>query len=300
MLKTIQGFLHPIIHLGFGVEFQQPAIIAEALAQAAVHTSWIGQFLLPAEKAAEERAKSQKPRPLTELVDEIRADRKLSTAADWNDGNKIRDGILKRAPQEMIDIASQYFIQPDDDLDEKVAEMTNAVVYYTGAAQHPPKQVKFDFYFMHCLNSSVFFHSFINQDWISKKSKIRLLEWKGRLDLAMYASRRSPELLLDEIKNYHPKQPSSGSADPWGPIFERVGRIEDDGHASKFVRALAHGQILCAPYEHKAEFKIKDDMWLQLGNMVIDSVEDSGERWVRSAGFPEAWRDFVDRPRAQL
>ena len=37
-----QGFLHPIIHLGFGVEFKQPAIIAEALAQAAVHDNWIG------------------------------------------------------------------------------------------------------------------------------------------------------------------------------------------------------------------------------------------------------------------
>lgn len=39
LLMDFTGFLHPIIHLGFGVEFQQPAIIAEALAQAAVHTN---------------------------------------------------------------------------------------------------------------------------------------------------------------------------------------------------------------------------------------------------------------------
>ena len=38
------GFLHPIIHLGFGVEFKQPAIIAEALAEAAVHDNWIGMI----------------------------------------------------------------------------------------------------------------------------------------------------------------------------------------------------------------------------------------------------------------
>jgi hypothetical protein len=37
LARLFGGFLHPIIHLGFGVEFRQPAIIAEALAQAAVH-----------------------------------------------------------------------------------------------------------------------------------------------------------------------------------------------------------------------------------------------------------------------
>ena len=40
-----QGFLHPMIHLGFGIEFNQPAIMAEALAQAAVHDNWIGTLL---------------------------------------------------------------------------------------------------------------------------------------------------------------------------------------------------------------------------------------------------------------
>lgn len=35
--------------------------------------------------------------------------------------------------------------------------------------------------------------------------------------------------------------------------------------------------------------------------VAIDSVEDTGATWVRSAGFEEAWRDFGDRaPRAQL
>lgn len=42
-LLKFTGFLHPLIHLGFGVEFDQPAIVAEALAQAAV-VSRIFQF----------------------------------------------------------------------------------------------------------------------------------------------------------------------------------------------------------------------------------------------------------------
>ncbi len=45
LVRLHAGFLHPMIHLGFGVEFKQPAIIAEALAQAAVHENWIGYVL---------------------------------------------------------------------------------------------------------------------------------------------------------------------------------------------------------------------------------------------------------------
>ena len=31
------GYLHPVIHLGFGIEFKQPAVIAEGLGQTAIH-----------------------------------------------------------------------------------------------------------------------------------------------------------------------------------------------------------------------------------------------------------------------
>ncbi|KAL8871366.1 MAG: hypothetical protein Q9174_002785 [Haloplaca sp. 1 TL-2023] len=194
LVRMFAGFLHPLIHLGFGIEFQQPAIIAEAFAQAAVHTGWIGDFLLPAEKAAASST-SQSTNSNTSLVSlltAIRADKTLSTAAHWTDPNKIRDGILARAPHEMIHYASQFTV-PEDQLEEKVAEMMNAFVWYTGAAQHPPKQVKFDFYFMHCVNCALFFGAFVGCGWMGGKDgkgRARLVEWMGRMGLVMFASRR--------------------------------------------------------------------------------------------------------------
>ena len=119
---------------------------------------------------------------------------------------------------------------------------------------------------MHCLNCSIFYPAIMKQSWLSTENKIRLLEWKGRNDLTMYVSRRSPKLLRDEIIDYMPKQPSSGS-DPWSGIFERVKHYEDDGHAPKLVRAIAHGEQVCRPYEKSDPFGIKGDMWLKLGNM---------------------------------
>ncbi|KAL8923063.1 MAG: hypothetical protein Q9172_003309 [Xanthocarpia lactea] len=292
LVRMYAGFLHPIIHLGFGIEFHQPAIIAEALAQAAVHDGWIGPYLLETEKAA---AKTAASKSLVEILDQIRADPKLSTAAHWEDGNKIRDGILARAPDEMIKYAAQWTVLPSN-LEEKTAEMTNAAVYFTGGAQHPPKQIKFDFYYMHCVNSSIFFSSFLKQPYLNPQHKIRLLQFKAYLDLAMYASRRAPQPLLNEITHYHPKHPQQS----WDGIIKRVLEHEDDGHASKLVRALRHGEEICRSYEGDERFRIKGDMWVKLGHMAIDSVEDTGEPWVRSAGFDEAWEKYEDRPRAQL
>lgn len=62
---------------------------------------------------------------MVELLDEVRADKKLSTAARWEDSNKIRDGIMVRAPDEMIKFGSQWKVGPGAVID-KTAEMTNA------------------------------------------------------------------------------------------------------------------------------------------------------------------------------
>lgn len=109
------------------------------------------------------------------------------------------------------------------------------------------------------------------------------------MDIAMYASRRCPDILLDDIRSYKPKQPSG-----WDEILDRVCTFYDDGHAAKLVRALAHGQQICKQYDDKENFRVRHDDWLQMGHMAIDSVENT-ERftdvatWVRSAGFEKAW-----------
>ena len=131
--------MHPLIHLGFGIEFNQPAIIAEALAQACVHSSWTGDYLLAAEKESRSQA-SITAKTIPELLDEIRADKKLSTAAEWSDDNKVRDGILARASDEMLKYTTPWLVFYEN-LEEKTVEMINSSIYFTAAAQHPPKQV---------------------------------------------------------------------------------------------------------------------------------------------------------------
>jgi hypothetical protein len=261
--------------------------MAEALAQAACHDNSIGDLFLPAEKAAKALAGQNKS--IVQLLDEIHADKDIKQASRWSDASKIRDGLLGRAGDRMVSYASQVTVRPDE-LERKTAEMINACALFTGGTQRSDKAVKFDFFFMHCINASIFWSSFLKQEWLSDDAKVRLLEWKIRLDLALYASERSPEIHLEEIRAYQPKLPSG-----WNEIQDRVCAFDDDGHASKLVRALAHAEKACKPYEYSEDFRLKGGDWLQLAHMAIDSVEMPGNNWVMMAGFDEAWKDVPVR-----
>lgn len=67
---------------------------------------------------------------------------------------------------------------------------------------------------------------------------------------------------MDEITHYKPK-----CAGPWAGVFDRVRKHNDDGHAAKLIRALAHGEQICEPFENDQNFRIRGKMWLQLGHM---------------------------------
>ncbi|XXH00452.1 ubiquitin-specific protease ubp15 [Hypoxylon texense] len=277
LIRMLAGFLHPLIQLMYGVEWKQPAMVAMGLAQAAVHQDNLRGFLLEAEKASESVSA---PMPsITSLLEEVGASEKIATSAHTNDGNKIRDGVLARAWDETIAITSRVRVKPEE-LDEKTAEMYHTAIYGGSlAAFHPGKEPKFDF--------------FLIQDWIPIESKVRLLEWKIRMDLVQYAARACPPLLIENIASYVPKDKNLGPANEQLP---RLFVLEDDGHAIKLFRAVGLGQKVCEKYEGKDWALIKGDLWTKISHLVVDSVESGGPRWVRGAGDPSAWKDVPDRP----
>ena len=99
--------------------------MAEALAQAALHDSYLLPFLLGAEEAAA-KTRSQSSTKLPDLYEAIRNDEKLGTSARWSDPNKLRDGVLQRAPDEMISYASRWTVDTTK-LENKTAEMVSAI-----------------------------------------------------------------------------------------------------------------------------------------------------------------------------
>ena len=96
---------------------------------------------------------------------------------------------------------------------------------------------------------------------------------------------------MEEITGYVPKKLETGEAE-WKGIFERLFEFLDDGHAIKLARAVANGEAVTTGNEAEEWVKIRGVQWLKIGNMVVDSVEDTGKTWARSVGFKEAVRIF--------
>lgn len=130
----------------YGIEWQQPAIVAMGLAQASVHGDDLESFLPKAEEAA--RLSSSPMPEIASLFQEIAADEKLSKLAHTSDVSKLYDGVFKHAFGEIIRVAAKVKVQPEE-LDEKTIEMYNTIIYETAsAAFHPGKEPRFDFFLM--------------------------------------------------------------------------------------------------------------------------------------------------------
>lgn len=151
LVRMHSGFLHPMIQLMFGVEWNEPTIVAMALAQASVHSDApYRKIFLEAEDAAnKDYAGHKRAMPsIVSLMEEIRADAKLAGSAKLSDGNKIRDGVLKNAPDEMMWILGKVHVRPNE-YQQALAQMIDASIYMgAGAAIREGKQPRWDFFIM--------------------------------------------------------------------------------------------------------------------------------------------------------
>lgn len=297
LARLYEGAFHPIIHLGLGVEFQQPSIVAEALAQAASHdSSDIDKLLQNAEQEAGIIYPTAKPKPLIQLIHEVRASETIRKAPQWSDfGNKMRDGVVGRAGEDMSALAAQFRIRNDDEkeLERRTAEMISTCAYFAGASsRREGRQRKIDFFYMHNVTASLFISVLARQDWISLADRVRVVEWKARLDLAWYAVSGSALLDGDNISAYaDPESDGLG----WGELFRDVIKEHDDGHAPKFIRALKHGEEVSKEFEEgewEAYFPMKGDMWLKLARLCQDTTKGrpTDLKWIPFIGFEQPWK----------
>ncbi|KAI0157367.1 HypA protein [Xylariaceae sp. FL1272] len=282
--RMFDSLLHPFIQLMYGVEWEQPAIVAMGLAQGAVHSAKLGKFLKTAEKAAKNN--NARMPSIAQLLQEVASNKKLASAS------KITDGILVRAFDEAIEVVSRVHINPEE-LEERTVEMFNTAVYQAAAAAiRPGKIPKVDFFLMHHLNLCPIFLALNALDWIPEATKIRLLEYKIRLDLLEYAARACPPLSFEAIDSYVPKGDPS---QPMTDLLPRIFAMEDDGHVSKLLRSFNLCEEVSKKYEDKSWLKIKGDTWNKVRHLAIEAVESPGPRWVRGAGYAEAWESVPSR-----
>ncbi|KAH6962317.1 hypothetical protein BKA56DRAFT_636677 [Ilyonectria sp. MPI-CAGE-AT-0026] len=291
LVRLFMGFLHPIIHLGCGLEFKQPAIVAEALAQAAVHDdNYLFTFFHEAEARATVPGTPRKT--LAELLDLAHGSEKCRNASNSQVREKVRDGVLLNAKEEAMQLAAQYEV-PEGEVDLRMAELCNATAYIVAGAQRAKKAPRMDFFLMHPMNMSIFFGTFVRIPWISRAAKARLLTYAGRFSLILYIDMGAPKLDLDIIRTYKPTR-AEGT---WADAIRRGMAHPDDGHASKMIRAVLYAEQVSKPYEARPEFRMKGTDFEKFAIAIVDSLNPAGgkagpyedESWIRGAGFDDVW-----------
>ncbi|KAF4547311.1 Questin oxidase-like protein 1 [Elsinoe fawcettii] len=286
------GVVHPLLHLGFALEVNSLPLVAEALAETAVHSS----FLLPFFHATEEAAKSiPQSRPLLSLIHAAHDDPTFVKAARLSSSLNLVDSVLDYAWDPTISLLSQYHLNttspssppPFQSLHQAYVEQHTTLTHLVISAQHSSatKRPKMDFFLIHLINSSLFLQRFLSLPWLSEANKRRLLEWQGRHAVLLYMGMRCPSLHPEVIAAYQPRPKHR----TWEGIFDSARNWEDDGHLSKVIRALAFGEELCGEYGDEEWCKVKREGWLHFAGVSMESVGGAEGDWVRFAGDEEAW-----------
>ncbi|KAM7208759.1 HypA protein [Naviculisporaceae sp. PSN 640] len=319
LVRLFAGLLHPLIQLMYGVEFHQRGIIAEALAQTAVHggasSEKLGGYLLEAEKRATNSSSSSSSSlekgkdkvAIIDLIEEIRNNESLRNAARRpRSAGQMYDSVLGReeVKDALVKIASRVRVHPEEkEIERRTVEMVNTALYVASSGAFCGERIgkihKFDFGLIHHVNASPIFLTLNSKPWLTLEIKARLLEWKIRMDLLQYVVRGCPALCLDKISGYKPKD-TLGESDPL-KLISRLHDFEDDGHAIKLGRAAIICKEITTSFiekngmDERTKLPIStDDVFNKIFHLILDSVEAPGPNWVMNCGLDEAWEDVPD------
>ena len=323
--RLYHGYVHSIMHVGLGLEFDQPTILAEGLAETVVHNEpWYTEF----HEICRAVAASTPTEKRLSLIDAYKAcaeDPVIVNCVDWSllEGFKPpegdwalsehfkppevepwRDGAWIRAGRNLAAITGRYQVRPDEDLERAVAEVVNTSMYVTCAAMRPPHEFRIDFFLVHVANASYWLQAFLQRDSISRVQKARVIEDTGRLLTFMAAGVGMPAL-CPEVLEGHVMLTNGGRGMDWDSLFEKVCRHADDGHMIKFIRALANGEKASKPYEGQEGFPMRQDMFLRAANAVLDNTSSRPMDYlrhydiIRGVGFPQAWEGVPFQAKAE-
>ena len=79
---------------------------------------------------------------------------------------------------------------------------------------------------------------------------------------------------------------------PITDLLPRIYALHDDGHVSKLIRAIGICREASKAFEDKDKPRLHikgEAVWTKVNQLVVDSVEGAGPKWVRGAGYSKTW-----------
>ncbi|KAF5347788.1 hypothetical protein D9756_010256 [Leucocoprinus leucothites] len=256
-----EGLLHPLIHVGYGFELGIPGMIAEGLAQAAVHEA-VGSPIIPASwfEKAPKAPKGNATSSVLSILSRVITDPDIDYKMPPNPMGMFKD-VVKQYSTKIVEYVEAW--TPDVSTKEGLQKTLEEVIFFVNLTYAVPglaskEEVSFnaDFFAMHFVTSSMFLPSLLvhlkprSQELLLRSYVSMCLTWfivRGKPQLnveAFFAETSSLKSLLDAPTISRPRLPgvsaaSAKSANPWTSVLEET-IVHPDDHLPKLQRTLSH------------------------------------------------------------
>ncbi|KAI0072623.1 hypothetical protein K474DRAFT_361298 [Panus rudis PR-1116 ss-1] len=256
LARYLGGFLHPLIHTGYGAEFGLLGMWAEGLAEAAVQKAAPPALFPPSlfefsaatspsllsrvaslavSSASASQAKATSPHALAILA-RITTDDSFSPSAlglpvPDNEDETALARVARLRGDKLLELFNEWTVEPtQDDLVKKFEEVVwmNVLVYavggYAGRNQGKDEKKEFngDFFLMHLITSSLFIPSLSVH--LSAEESVLLLRTYFLTCLALYVARGRPPLPIAEFY-----KATTAAPEPPGPRPTPSGNTYKEG-----------------------------------------------------------------------
>jgi len=286
--RTFSGAFHPLIHIGYSLDFEIDATLAEGLAMMAVTSTMMAPFVVKPAGAVDKVAskvaaqlsmsKSTAPKTVIEILKAIKEDHELDGLTTYSAANKTMEIVnhSKVATKIQHYLSGWDIEETSQGIDAKTKELYKACVLAVGGTGLRNGKVKQDFFLMHALTSVLFVHKLVHT--LPPAYAVSCLKSHLGAALAYYISRGRPAIDVDALVNYKGKQPLD-TTNPWLSILKRAVDI-DEVHVTKVVRSCALGDLLFGAEESYSR------LCLNTAQIALDLA---GGWEFEGVGWDEAW-----------
>ncbi|KAK1216779.1 hypothetical protein PQX77_020584 [Marasmius sp. AFHP31] len=317
LCRFLDVLVHPMIHVGYGVEFGIPGVIAEGLALTAIHGT-ISSRIIPASLFT--LTVNQDDKMTGIIPDEVPLPDQTSLHAfsllarilkddkPWTYTNFFEEFslVMERQNETILRLTNQWshFDAADKEaVDHKIEELVwmNTLLYAVsgyGTKGKVEGEFNADFFTMHLITSLIFLPGLVSA--LSLRSGKMLLRTYFSVSLATWIARGKPTLDIGAFfSDSIPSFIAPGSSDPtmeessqWSSLIEYSISHPDD-HFVKILRALSH----CAnKYGSKKNFDVTELRGTEMidGTLFLRAALLTAKRMVElgQSGKEECW----DRP----
>ncbi|KAG2187732.1 hypothetical protein INT44_005422 [Umbelopsis vinacea] len=251
--RSFSGAFHPLIHMGYGFDFEVDGILVEGLAMAALSSGLMANVIVrpmsSIEKVTSKVAtqlsltkSSNEPKTIVDMLTSIREDHDLDDVCPFSQPDKTAHGAKNEKAINKIQqcLAAWDVEETKEGVAAKSIELYKACVLALGATGLKFGQVKQDFFLMHAVTSVLFTHKIANS--LPPSYAVSVMKSHLGVVLMYYISHGRAKIDVDALLNYKGKQELNAS-NPWLSLIQRAIDI-DEVHVTKVVRACAFGDLL--------------------------------------------------------